>query len=150
MNIFFLEFILLEIFRFQSRRHQDYPFALAFYINGLIDNRLSICCESRYKHNVRIGGKRGSFGIINVDKSRACRRFVVGWIVTDLWWEWSRCRCEQRMKRLEELKMQKLLPRVYEISTPEPNITRSPSTDLSPRSKGMSMIDTRMKNLVLF
>ncbi|CAF2572349.1 unnamed protein product [Rotaria sp. Silwood2] len=60
-----------KTFQFESQRHAEYPFALTFYVNGLIDNRLSICCEYRYKHNVRIGGKRGLFGIINVLKSKA-------------------------------------------------------------------------------
>ncbi len=64
-------------FQFECRRHSDYPFALAFYVNGLIDDRLSICCESRYQNNVRIGGKRGLFGIINVQKSKACRRLIL-------------------------------------------------------------------------
>jgi hypothetical protein len=73
-------FVAKETFEFESRRHSDYPFALAFYVNGLIDNRLSICCESRYKHNVRIGGKRGLFGIINIEKSKACRRLIDNFI----------------------------------------------------------------------
>lgn len=72
-DVFFL-FFLSETFQFESRRYSTYPFALAFYVNGLIDDHLSICCEARYKHNVRIGGKRGLFGIINVQNSKACRR----------------------------------------------------------------------------
>ncbi|CAF3999391.1 unnamed protein product, partial [Rotaria sp. Silwood1] len=50
-------------FSFESRRHADYPFALAFYINGIINNRLSVCCEYRCKNDMRIGGKRGLFAI---------------------------------------------------------------------------------------
>ena len=75
---------LLETFQFESRRHIDYPFALTFYVNGFIDNRLSICCEFRYKHNVRIGGKHGLFGIINVQKSKACKRLVLEFILSSL------------------------------------------------------------------
>ena len=64
-----------ETFQFESRRHPDYPFALAFYINGLIDNRLSICCEWRYRKSVRLGGRRGVFGILQVRNSKACQRY---------------------------------------------------------------------------
>jgi len=70
-------FFFKATFQFESRRQSNYPFALAFYVNGLIDSRLSICCESRYQHNVRIGGKRGLFGIVNVENSKACRRLFL-------------------------------------------------------------------------
>lgn len=66
---------LLELFSFESRRHSDYPFALGFYINGVIVNRLSVCCEARFKKEVQIGGKRGLFSIISVEKPRPCRRY---------------------------------------------------------------------------
>ncbi|CAF4124978.1 unnamed protein product [Rotaria sp. Silwood2] len=75
-----------EDFSFQSRRHTDYPFALAFYINGVINNRLSVCCENRCKDYMRIGGKRGLFAIRNIENCAPCRR----------------CRFEQRMKKLME------------------------------------------------
>ncbi|CAF1007818.1 unnamed protein product [Rotaria sp. Silwood1] len=102
-----------KTFQFESRRHINYPFALTFYVNGLIDNRLSICCEFRYKHNVRIGGKRGLFGIINVQKSKACRR----------------CRTEQRMKKLAKLKA-KNISIMANILSPETNLTRTTSPEL--------------------
>ncbi|CAF4582829.1 unnamed protein product [Rotaria sp. Silwood1] len=62
-----------EIFKFESRRHPEYPFAVALYINGLIDSRISVCCEYKHKHNVRLGSKYGLFGIYNVQKSQPCR-----------------------------------------------------------------------------
>ena len=65
-------FVRLEIFHFKSLRHPDYPFALAIYINGLIDTRISVCCEYKHKHNVRLGSKYGQFGIFDVQKSQPC------------------------------------------------------------------------------
>ncbi|CAF1391599.1 unnamed protein product [Rotaria sordida] len=62
-----------ETFEFESRRHQDYPFALAFYVNGLIDSRLSTCCEYRHKRNIPLGGKHGLFGIIDIKNIKPCR-----------------------------------------------------------------------------
>ncbi len=79
---FKFKFILLfnynysETFTFDSRRHPDYPFALAIYINGLIDSRISVCCEYKHKHNVRLGSKYGLFGIYDVQKSQPCRAYV--------------------------------------------------------------------------
>jgi hypothetical protein len=72
-------FICLEIFTFDSRRHRDYPFALALYINGLIDSRISVCCEYKHKHNVRLGSRYGLFGIYNVQKSQPCPMYVNFW-----------------------------------------------------------------------
>ena len=66
--------ILSEMFSFQSRRHMDYPFALAFYLNGVIKDRLSICCEARCKNFMRIGGKRSLIAITKVENARPCRR----------------------------------------------------------------------------
>ncbi|CAF4909024.1 unnamed protein product, partial [Rotaria socialis] len=60
-------------FSFESRRHPDYPFALALYINGLIDSRISTCCEYRHKRNVPLGGKQGLFGIVDVIDAKPCR-----------------------------------------------------------------------------
>ncbi|CAM2706639.1 unnamed protein product [Rotaria socialis] len=62
-----------EKFSFESRRHPDYPFALALYINGLIDSRISTCCEYRHKRNVPLGGKQGLFGIVDVIDAKPCR-----------------------------------------------------------------------------
>ena len=71
------EIFFLEIFAFESRRHVDYPFALAFYLNGVINIRLSICCESRCNGFTRIGGKHGLFAITNVENGKPCRRYIV-------------------------------------------------------------------------
>ncbi|CAF3670704.1 unnamed protein product [Rotaria socialis] len=105
-----------KIFEFESRRHPDYPFALTFYVNGLIDNRLSICCESRYKHNVRLSGKRGLFGIVNVQKSKACKR----------------CQTELRMKKLAKLKA-KNKPMSADMLSTDSNPTETTSPEATMR-----------------
>ena len=64
----------LELFTFDSYRHADYPFAIALYINGLINSRISVCCEYKHKHHVRLGSKHGLFGIYKVCNSKPCRR----------------------------------------------------------------------------
>lgn len=46
------------------------------------------------------------------------------------------------MKRAEELKTKKLLPRIYDISTPEPNFTRSTSPESISHAKGKHIIDS--------
>lgn len=66
----------LETFTFDSRRHPDYPFGLALYINGIFDSRISVCCEYKHKHNVRLGSRYGLFGIYDVQKSQPCRMYV--------------------------------------------------------------------------
>ena len=50
------------------------------------------------------------------------------------------------MKRIEELKTKKLLPRIYEISTPEPNFTRSTSTDLTPRAEDRQTVESIVRH----
>ncbi len=72
----FIKYIHLETFAFDSQRHQDYPFALALYINGLIDSRISVCCEYKHKRNVPLGGPHGLFAISDVQKVKPCRRSV--------------------------------------------------------------------------
>ena len=43
-------------FSFLSRRHLDSTLGLTFYLSGLVDARLSACCEYRYKQRHRVGG----------------------------------------------------------------------------------------------
>eukprot|EP00800_Vazella_pourtalesii_P001098 TRINITY_DN1092_c0_g1_i10.p1 TRINITY_DN1092_c0_g1~~TRINITY_DN1092_c0_g1_i10.p1 ORF type:complete len:636 (-),score=116.00 TRINITY_DN1092_c0_g1_i10:1401-3308(-) len=43
-------------FSFLSRRHLDSTLGLTFYLSGLVDARLSACCEYRYKQGHRVGG----------------------------------------------------------------------------------------------
>jgi len=63
---------LLGSFAFDSLRHPEFPFALAFYINGLIDSRVSTCCEYRHRKNAPLGGPSGSFAIMKIAKGQPC------------------------------------------------------------------------------
>lgn len=69
-------FILIEKFTFKSRRHNEYPFALSLYVNGLIDCRISVCCEYKHKIGIPLSGKHSSFAIINVQGGNPCHTFV--------------------------------------------------------------------------
>lgn len=62
-------------FEFTSRRHAEFPLGLSLYINGLIDSRISTCCEYKHRHGVRLGGERGHFAIITVDGSKPCLKY---------------------------------------------------------------------------
>ncbi|CAF2938466.1 unnamed protein product [Rotaria sp. Silwood2] len=59
-------------FTFNSRRHSDYPFGLSLYVKGLIDSRISTCCEYKHRHGVRLGGEHGHFAIVSVEGSKPC------------------------------------------------------------------------------
>ncbi|CAF3790952.1 unnamed protein product [Rotaria sordida] len=60
------------VFTFESHRHSDYPFGLSLYVKGLIDSRISTCCEYKHRHGVRLGGDRGHFAIKSVHGSKPC------------------------------------------------------------------------------
>ncbi|CAF0739828.1 unnamed protein product [Adineta ricciae] len=62
----------LGTFKFLSRRHRGYPFALSLYVNGLVKSRISVCCEYKHKRNVPLDGKHGLFGIHDVQKVTPC------------------------------------------------------------------------------
>ncbi|CAF4930595.1 unnamed protein product [Rotaria sp. Silwood1] len=110
-------------FSFESRRHTDYPFALAFYVNGIINNRLSVCCEYRCKNDMRIGGKRGLFAIRGIEKCAPCRR----------------CRFEERMKKLMEGESRPKSKRTrYRKPTKSRTPTRQSSTSREKISKSTS------------
>ncbi|CAF3453440.1 unnamed protein product [Rotaria socialis] len=63
-------------FTFESHRHSDYPFGLSLYVKGLIDSRISTCCEYKHRHGVKLGGDRGHFAIKSVHGSKPCVRCV--------------------------------------------------------------------------
>ncbi|CAF2639135.1 unnamed protein product [Rotaria sp. Silwood2] len=129
-----------EIFNFESRRHPEYPFAVALYINGLIDSRISVCCEYKHKYNVRLGSKYGLFGIYNVQKSQPCRS----------------CRFEKRIKEILPTSSNIINPSSYRKSV-VPSVlstnefysaallrTPSPSSEKEeePLEKGLNRVST--------
>ncbi|CAF3137119.1 unnamed protein product [Rotaria sp. Silwood2] len=66
--------INLALFTFESRRHSDYPFGLSLYVKGLIESRISTCCEYKHRRGVKLGGDRGHFAIKSVHGSKPCIR----------------------------------------------------------------------------
>ncbi|KAJ8357552.1 hypothetical protein SKAU_G00203460 [Synaphobranchus kaupii] len=66
-----------EAFQFVSRRHMGFPFSLTFFLNGMLVERLSSCCEFRHRGGSRLGGKRGQFGFTVVDGASPCYRCII-------------------------------------------------------------------------
>ncbi|MFT7818962.1 glutamate-rich protein 3 isoform X1 [Arapaima gigas] len=66
-----------DCFRFISRRHRGFPFSLTFYLNSMQVERLSSCCEFRYRRGSRLGGKRGHFSFVSVDGASPCYRCII-------------------------------------------------------------------------
>ena len=66
--------LVVEMFSFKSLRRGAFPFALTLYVNGLVDSRVSVCCENRHKKGVHLGGKDGSFGMYDVRRFKSIER----------------------------------------------------------------------------
>ncbi|XP_053511506.1 glutamate-rich protein 3 [Artibeus jamaicensis] len=66
-----------ETFQFISKRHHGFPFSLTFFLNGLQVNRLSSCCEYKHRKGSRLGGKRGYFGFVCVERSSPCYKCII-------------------------------------------------------------------------
>nr|KAF6443699.1 glutamate rich 3 [Molossus molossus] len=66
-----------ETFQFISKRHHGFPFSLTFYLNGMQVNRLSSCCEYKHRKSSRLGGKRGYFGFVCVERSSPCYKCII-------------------------------------------------------------------------
>ncbi|XP_048208093.1 glutamate-rich protein 3 [Perognathus longimembris pacificus] len=66
-----------ETFQFISKRHHGFPFSLTFFLNGMQVNRLSSCCEYKHRKGSRLGGKRGYFGFVCVEKASPCYKCII-------------------------------------------------------------------------
>ncbi|KFU87312.1 Uncharacterized protein C1orf173, partial [Chaetura pelagica] len=66
-----------ETFQFVSKRHQGFPFSLTFYLNGILVDRLSWCCEYKHQKCSRLGGRRGHFGFVRVEGAAPCYRCII-------------------------------------------------------------------------
>ncbi|KAM9107053.1 LOW QUALITY PROTEIN: glutamate-rich protein 3 [Megaptera novaeangliae] len=66
-----------ETFQFISKRHHGFPFSLTFFLNGIQVNRLSSCCEYKHRKGSRLGGKRGYFGFVCVERSSPCYKCII-------------------------------------------------------------------------
>ncbi|XP_062046079.1 glutamate-rich protein 3 [Lepus europaeus] len=66
-----------ETFQFISKRHHGFPFSLTFFLNGMQVNRLSSCCEYKHRKGSRLGGRRGYFGFVCVEKASPCYKCII-------------------------------------------------------------------------
>lgn len=64
----------LEHFRFTSKRHVGMPFGLTIYLDGLIDSRISACCEYKHQCGNFLGSKSSHFGLVKVEGGKPCYR----------------------------------------------------------------------------
>ncbi|XP_037356650.1 glutamate-rich protein 3 [Talpa occidentalis] len=90
-----------ETFQFISKRHHGFPFSLTFFLNGIQVNRLSSCCEYKHRKGSRLGGKRGYFGFVCVERSSPCYKCI---IAMGLDKKPTKPRKEKSIERREELK----------------------------------------------
>ncbi|KAG8507882.1 Glutamate-rich protein 3, partial [Galemys pyrenaicus] len=90
-----------ETFQFISKRHHGFPFSLTFFLNGIQVNRLSSCCEYKHRKGSRLGGKKGYFGFVCVERSSPCYKCI---IAMGLDKKTTKPRKEKSIERREELK----------------------------------------------
>ncbi|XP_046501825.1 glutamate-rich protein 3 isoform X2 [Equus quagga] len=92
-----------ETFQFISKRHHGFPFSLTFYLNGIQVNRLSSCCEYKHRKGSRLGGKRGYFGFVCVERSSPCYKCIIA-MGLDKKPTSPKLRKEKSIEKREELK----------------------------------------------
>uniref|UniRef100_A0A2K6U618 Glutamate rich 3 n=1 Tax=Saimiri boliviensis boliviensis TaxID=39432 RepID=A0A2K6U618_SAIBB len=92
-----------ETFQFISKRHHGFPFSLTFFLNGMQVNRLSSCCEYKHRKGSRLGGKRGYFGFVCVERSSPCYKCIIA-MGLDKKTSLPKSRKEKSTEKGEELK----------------------------------------------
>ncbi len=50
------------------------PFGLTIYVDGMMDCRVSACCEYRHRTGRLLGSKTAQFGLVKVEGGRPCYR----------------------------------------------------------------------------
>lgn len=80
--ILFYSFLCLDEFTFKSHRLLNTPFTIAIYINGVVDSRLSACCEQGFLQHYRSQLKRSAFQLLFVSGGIPC--YAYDMIVFDL------------------------------------------------------------------
>ncbi|XP_040326589.1 glutamate-rich protein 3 isoform X4 [Herpailurus yagouaroundi] len=113
-----------ETFQFISKRHHGFPFSLTFFLNGMQVNRLSSCCEYKHRKGSRLGGKRGYFGFVCVERSSPCYKCIIA-MGLDKNPTSPKPRKEKNIEKREELKKSEgklrkdrgyMIPRRYEMA----------------------------------
>ncbi|XP_066232670.1 glutamate-rich protein 3 isoform X2 [Saccopteryx leptura] len=92
-----------ETFQFISKRHHGFPFSLTFFLNGMQVNRLSSCCEYKHRKGSRLGGKRGYFGFVCVERSSPCYKCIIATGLDKIPTSPKLCK-QNSVERREELK----------------------------------------------
>ena len=57
---------------FTARRHRDCSIGISIYVDGMIDTRVSVCCEYRHKAGKHLGCKNGHFKLVRVSGGKPC------------------------------------------------------------------------------
>ncbi|XP_060248429.1 glutamate-rich protein 3 isoform X2 [Meriones unguiculatus] len=91
-----------DTFQFISKRHHGFPFSLTFFLNGIQVNRLSSCCEYKHRRSSRLGGKRGYFGFVCVEKASPCYRCILAMGLDRKPTSSVKCRKERTTEKKEE------------------------------------------------
>ena len=60
-----------------SQRHRGFPFSLTFYLNGIIVERLSACCEYKHRTGYKLGAKTSHFGFVKIEGVHPCYKCLV-------------------------------------------------------------------------
>jgi len=60
---------------FTSRRHRGFPYSIVMYVNNIRVERISSCCEYKYKKGAKLG--TGTLQFISVEGSAPCFKFNV-------------------------------------------------------------------------
>lgn len=55
---------------FTSRRHRGYPYSIVMYVNNIRVERISSCCEYKYKKGAKLG--TGTLQFISVEGAAPC------------------------------------------------------------------------------
>ena len=67
-------FLNTDQFTVTSKRHYGMPFGMSLYVNGLINCRISSCCEYKHKQGQVLGGGKSSanFRLLKVEGGQPC------------------------------------------------------------------------------
>ncbi|XP_053929097.1 glutamate-rich protein 3 [Cuculus canorus] len=66
-----------ETFQFISERHHGFPVGLSFFLNGILVDRMSCCCEYKHHKRSRLGGRHGYFILLKVEGASPCYRCIM-------------------------------------------------------------------------
>lgn len=75
-DIFLSLSLLIEKFQFLSKRHFGNPLGLSIYLDGMMDTRVSSCCEYRHRCGKMLGSRIAHFKLVKVEGGKPCYRCV--------------------------------------------------------------------------